>query len=131
MKLRLTKDDDGFSLIEVLVAFIILSGAIISAFQVFGDGLRGLGAGQSRAREVAIAQHQIDLLSISQTLVQGVINIAVENVKLRIVTAPIPVFVNGSGFTILLFKVSVFLGDQKNSNAPILETILLAKPSTP
>lgn len=39
---------EGYSLIEVLVAFTILAGAIIVGFQIFGDGLRRVSHADSR-----------------------------------------------------------------------------------
>ena len=35
--------EDGFTLVEVLVAFVILAGAVVLSFQIFADGLRRPG----------------------------------------------------------------------------------------
>jgi prepilin-type N-terminal cleavage/methylation domain-containing protein len=51
--------DDGFTLVEVLVAFAILAGAIVMSFQIFGDGLRQLKLAQSRALEIDVARQEL------------------------------------------------------------------------
>jgi hypothetical protein len=38
----------GFSLIEVLVAFTVLTAAVIAGFQIFGDGLGRIGRAASQ-----------------------------------------------------------------------------------
>jgi Prokaryotic N-terminal methylation motif len=40
--------EEGFSLVEVLVAFVILTAAVIAGFQIFGDGLKRIGRAENR-----------------------------------------------------------------------------------
>lgn len=121
----------GFTLVEALVAFAIMAGAIIMAFSVFGDGLRGLKFSQTRSHQTEVAQHQIDLASLAATITAGTKLVTDENVNLRVVVQTVPDFDGGLKFIQKPFKISVFLDDSKNAAIPILETIIIAKPDQP
>ena len=123
--------DEGFTLVEVLVAFAIMAGAIIMAFSVFGDGLRGLKSAQERSHHTQVAQHQIDLACTATNISEGITLITDENVKLRLVVHVLPDFKGGQKFIQKPFKIAVFLDDPNGSAAPILETIIIAKPFQP
>ena len=123
--------DEGFTLVEVLVAFAIMAGAIIMAFSVFGDGLRGLKLTQERSHQTQVAQHQIDLASTAANISEGTTLITDENVKLRVVVQALLDSGGGQKFIQKAFKIVVFLDDTKYSVTPILETIIIAKPFQP
>jgi type II secretory pathway pseudopilin PulG len=55
--------EEGFSLVEVLVAFTILAAAVIAGFQIFGDGLRRIGRAGSYLNLVEDARASLDTLS--------------------------------------------------------------------
>lgn len=123
--------DEGFTLVEVLVAFAIMAGAIIMAFSVFGDGLRGLKLVQERSHQVQMAQRQIDLASAATNIHEGTTLITEENVKLRVVLQVLRGFEGDQKFVQKPFKIEVFFDNTKNSTTPILETIILAKSFQP
>ncbi len=50
----------GFTLLEVIVAFTILSVALIGLLQAFATGMRGLGAAQASATAVMHARSKLD-----------------------------------------------------------------------
>jgi len=129
MRIR-TVDNAGFTLIEVLVSFAILAGAMIMAFQVFGDGLNALHAGQSRAQDIALAQLQIDKLSLTQQLTEGTSSVTAGSSTLRVLIAEIR-HTDQQKSLLRPFRVSVFRDDGKQQTEPLLETVLIAKPMAP
>lgn len=62
----------GFTLIEVLVAFIILAFSLGTVFTVFSDSLRSVRLGEEYARATAIAQARLDLVEASGLTGRGV-----------------------------------------------------------
>jgi prepilin-type N-terminal cleavage/methylation domain-containing protein len=126
MRTVIDADEQGFTLVEVLVSLTILAGAIVMTFQVFGDGLRGLQKGQNRTADVRRAQHQIDAHAASSSLAEGVRIVKEEGVDLRIAVDAVP------GFTSVVqrpFKLKVFSVTHEGASNPILETIVMAKPT--
>jgi prepilin-type N-terminal cleavage/methylation domain-containing protein len=59
-------DTDGFTLVEVLVAFVIMSLAVITGMSVFGDGVRRLAIVEERLGAVAAARAALDLTAAGQ-----------------------------------------------------------------
>lgn len=57
--------DDGFSLIEVLVALTVLALVLGTAWRLLGDGLNGIRQAEARAAAVAIAEAQLTALAAS------------------------------------------------------------------
>jgi hypothetical protein len=47
-------NEDGSTLVEVLVAFVILAGAVVLSFQIFADGIRRLTGVETRIQEVNV-----------------------------------------------------------------------------
>ena len=64
--------DDGFTLVEVLVAFAILALTLTMVFRSFGDGARGIQVSQRQAAAVALAEAKLAALGVERPLVQGV-----------------------------------------------------------
>jgi general secretion pathway protein I len=65
------KTSRGFSLLEVLVAFTILTMLLGALFQVFSNGLRAARAGDSYTRATVIAQSRLAALGVEQPLQEG------------------------------------------------------------
>ena len=74
---------EGFTLIEVLVSFVILSGAIILTFQIFSDGLLGVEVSRAKAQEVISAEQLIGQLSLRADLQAGTMIETIGDSKLR------------------------------------------------
>jgi prepilin-type N-terminal cleavage/methylation domain-containing protein len=118
-------EDDGFSLIEVLVAFTILAGSIIMTFQVFGDGLHSVKTTQLLEQEMINAQQEIDQLSLSDTLEEGIKDVTIAKTKLHVTIAKVKVE-GAQNYLKHPFKVSVFRAAEKHNSILILETVLIA-----
>ena len=80
-------NEDGFTLLEVLVSFTIFSAAIVFAFQISSSGLNTLRAAQERSREFAIVQAELTRLIASRSLEDGTVQGQTEAAKWRIVTS--------------------------------------------
>jgi general secretion pathway protein I len=61
----------GFTLIEVVVAFVLLSLVLATSFQIFTTGLARAGALDDRSRALAVAQSQLSLAGMDQPLKEG------------------------------------------------------------
>lgn len=61
----------GFTLIEVVVAFVLLSLVLATGFEIFTTGLARAGALDERSRALAVAQSQLDLAGMEQPLRVG------------------------------------------------------------
>jgi prepilin-type N-terminal cleavage/methylation domain-containing protein len=123
-------DDDGFSLIEVMVAFTIMAGAIIMTFQVFGDGLRSFKITQTHEQEMIYAQHEIDQLSLADTLGEGVKDVKIAETKLHVTITRVKIE-GAQNYLLHPFLISVFRSGEEKDAILLLETILIAKSKTP
>jgi len=69
---RSAKRGAGFTLIEVEVAFVLLSTVLTLGFEIFSDGMRRTGDLQDRSRAVVIAQSKLDAVGMEQQLSDGI-----------------------------------------------------------
>jgi general secretion pathway protein I len=65
------KGEEGYTLLEVLVAFVILAGAVIMSFRIFGDGLHRLNQADRQVRMVTVAQELLTSLQLAPGLAAG------------------------------------------------------------
>ena len=65
------KSEEGSTLVEVLVAFVILAGAMILSLRIFADGLRGLEKAEERSAMAAVARRELARLELSPALEAG------------------------------------------------------------
>ena len=61
----------GFTLIEVVVAFLLLSLVLVTVFEIFTRGLSRAGELDSYSRALAIAQSEIASAGVEDALVEG------------------------------------------------------------
>ncbi len=61
----------GFSLIEVLVAFVLLGMTLAVIMQIFSGGLRNASAAKHRAQAMVLAESKLELLGSEIPLEQG------------------------------------------------------------
>jgi general secretion pathway protein I len=119
------KGEDGFTLVEVLVAFVILAGAVILSFQIFADGLRRLSAVETRTKAVNIARFELARLSGSEYLAEGTTTGTTEGIAWKIIVTSIDANVADGASAARLFKVEIRIADA--GDAPVIETVLLGK----
>lgn len=63
--------EQGFTLIEVLVAFTILVASVSVAVVIFGNGLRLAGLADDYARAITVAENRLAEIHAAQTLLPG------------------------------------------------------------
>lgn len=68
---RAVRRSQGFSLLEVLVAFTITALLLTVLFQTFAGGLRAARLGESYTHAVLLAQSKLAELSAQETLAEG------------------------------------------------------------
>jgi len=61
----------GFSLLEVLVAFIILAMALGVIMRIFSGGLGNIGVAKHYSQAVAIAESQLATIGVESPLAEG------------------------------------------------------------
>jgi general secretion pathway protein I len=67
------KRSAGFTLIEVLVAFVLLSLVLATGFEIFSTGLRRAGDLEDRSRAIVLAQSKIASAGLDDTLREGAV----------------------------------------------------------
>ena len=61
----------GFTLIEVIVAFVMLSLVLAAAFEIFARGLARAGELDDYSRALVIAQSKLAATGVEQTIAEG------------------------------------------------------------
>lgn len=61
----------GFTLIEVVAAFVLLTVILVMAFEVFSAGLARAGELEDRSRALVVAQSQLAAAGVEQALHEG------------------------------------------------------------
>ncbi len=61
----------GFTLIEVVVAFVLLALVLSSAFEIFSAGMSRASRLEERSRALVIAQSRMALVGVEETLKEG------------------------------------------------------------
>ena len=61
----------GFTLIEVVVAFVLLSLVLATAFEIFSTGLARSGDLEDRSRALALAQSRLAVTGVEEALKEG------------------------------------------------------------
>lgn len=62
----------GFTLIEVLVAFMILAMSLSVIFRIFSDGLRNVAISEDYAQAMLVAEAQLASAGLDEPLLDGV-----------------------------------------------------------
>lgn len=120
----------GFTLLEIIVAFTILSVALVGLIQAFGAGLRGLGAAQASAAAVMLARSKLDEVGLTIPLEDGESNGETEDgYRWRVSIAPVEDPDLGDALAAIAFPYRVEVavtGDRRG--AVTLTTIRLGEP---
>ena len=70
--MRYKRHQRGFSLIEILVAFMILAMSLTVVYRIFSSGLRNVALAEDYAEAVLVAEAQLSAIGISEPLQRGV-----------------------------------------------------------
>jgi len=62
----------GFTLIEVVIAFVLLGLVLSTAYEIFSDGLTRAGALEERSSALEVARSQLDDAGVEQPLQEGI-----------------------------------------------------------
>jgi general secretion pathway protein I len=81
----------GFTLIEVVVAFVLLSLVLATSFEIFSSGLRRAGELDDFSRAVVIAQSRLALAGAEEALREGTTQGESEDRRFRWAVAVTPV----------------------------------------
>lgn len=65
------RGEKGFTLIEVVVAFVLLALVMSTAFEIFSAGLARAGLLEERSRALVIAQSRMAAAGVEETLKEG------------------------------------------------------------
>jgi general secretion pathway protein I len=69
---RASRRAGGFTLIEVVVAFVLLTLVFSTAFEIFSQGLSRAGALDERSRALEVARSRLDDAGVEEKLREGV-----------------------------------------------------------
>ncbi len=67
----MNRKQKGFTLIEVVVAFVLLALVMSTAFEIFSAGLARAGRLEERSRALVIAQSRMAAVGVEETLKEG------------------------------------------------------------
>jgi type II secretory pathway pseudopilin PulG len=133
MSRQRTGSEDGFTLVEALVAFTILAGAIILGLRIFADGMRAVSAVETRNNAVAVVRAELARLSLAPAISEGVHRDRQAGVgwqtTVRAVDGPDPASATASR----PFRIEIKLVDEHGQpeEPPIIETIVLHRAPAP
>ena len=126
-------NETGFTLVETLVAFTILVGAIIVSFQIFSSGLRQQAAVEERKSLMAIARTELDRLALQPALKDETRIGQTGEVEWQITIKPLASNLAPQDSLLRPFYVSFRQRHDGIADEiePLLETVLLARQSSP
>jgi prepilin-type N-terminal cleavage/methylation domain-containing protein len=123
------KEQDGFTLIEVLVAFVILSGAVILSFESYIHGLRILHQAQDALEANSLSQSIITGALADDSAVVGSKGVAGQMTWEMVVW---PIRQKNSGLlTPVAIEVHVFDREGRGITTATLSTIKIARVAVP
>jgi len=70
--MRVKRHQQGFSLLEILVAFMILAMSLTVIYRIFSGGLRNIALSEDYTRAALIAESRLSAAGISEPLLAGV-----------------------------------------------------------
>jgi prepilin-type N-terminal cleavage/methylation domain-containing protein len=121
-------ENEGFTLIEVLVAFAILASAIIIGFQIHEDGLRRLASGENKNRILAVSKFELAKLNAAPLASLDPHAGVTDGVSWKIVITPSKSDTI-SQLNYATAKIYASIGAELKDQAPVLETIVFVQGS--
>ena len=67
------RGQSGFTLVEIVVAFVLLALVLSTGFEIFSSGLRRAGELEDRSRAIVVAQSRIATAGLDQPLQEGAV----------------------------------------------------------
>lgn len=127
------RGEDGFTLIESLVAFAILSMAIIMSFRIFGEGLQRVNRAEQVKEQLEAAHQEMQRLVAQADLPEGERIESSDGHRWRIVTRRHGSLMSMTSATDDLLLVQLFPADPTRAAPldPILEAVVTAKKTAP
>ena len=80
---RSAKRGAGFTLIEIVVAFVLLSLVLATGFEIFSGGLRRAGELENYSRALVIAQSRLAVAGIEEPYAEGEVRGETEDRRFR------------------------------------------------
>jgi general secretion pathway protein I len=66
-----SKRQAGFTLVEIIVAFVLLALVLSTGFEIFSSGLRRAGELEARSRAIIVAQSRLATAGLEEPLQEG------------------------------------------------------------
>lgn len=120
------RSSEGFTLIEVLVAFAILASAIIIGLQIHEDGLRRLALVENKNRILAVSKYELAKLNSAPLTKSDQRTGVTDGVIWKIVVKPSindPV----GQLSYATAKIYANIGTDLKEQEPVLETIIFTQ----
>ena len=129
----ISTDEKGFTLIEVLVAFVVLASAIVIGLEVHADGLRRLVSVENENKILALAQYKLANLTRSPLSNYESESGEADGFNWKIATSPINISnPHQTTFALGLASVMIFVWSKSTEQPekPVLESILFTQNQT-
>jgi type II secretory pathway pseudopilin PulG len=125
------RDEDGYTLVEVIVAFAILAGSLLLGLEVFHGGLASLQRANRQLASVQRARQELTKLSLDPQIRPGILRGQVGGHTWRAEITSIPG--TNSASSLHLLRVKMFVADNGDTALPeaILDTVLAPRVSPP
>lgn len=128
-----TRHDDGYVLIEILVAFAVLAITIIMSFEVLGSGVRRMVESELREAEMILARTTIDQLRLRVPIPLGLTRGEASGIRWELQTISIDE-IQGQRLPVGKLVKVTFRASHIGPPQPediVLETIVQTKLATP
>jgi prepilin-type N-terminal cleavage/methylation domain-containing protein len=129
----ITRHDEGFTLIESLVAFAVLSMAIIMSFRIFGEGLQRVNRAEEVKAQMEAAHLEMQHLTSQLQFPEGERIESVGGHRWRIVTRRYRSVMSMNSATDDVMVVQLFSADERRASQmePMLEALLTTRRKDP
>lgn len=123
--------EEGYSLVEVLVAFAILAGTLLAGLEAFRSGLANLQRAEAQLSMAQVARMELTRLALEPALKPGAQLGERGGFFWRANVAALPD--TNSGVRSRPLRVRVFVSEQKDAETadPVLDTVILSRAVAP